>query len=69
MPLITDYKRVKEIYKNAAELEIALPAFCSEDRETLEAILASALEIGKEIGLDDIQSSQHGLHVIHHERR
>jgi len=54
MPLITDYKRVKEIYKNAAELGIALPAFCAEDRETLEAILASALEIGKEIGVDDI---------------
>ena len=50
MPLITDYKSVKEIYKNATEHGVALPAFCIEDRETLEAILASALEIGKEIG-------------------
>jgi len=54
MPLITDYKSVKEIYQNAAELGIALPAFCAEDRETLEAILASALEIGKEIGVENI---------------
>ena len=54
MPLITDYKSVKEIYKNAAEHKVALPAFCAEDRETLEAILSSALEMGKEIGVDDI---------------
>jgi len=54
MPLITDYKRVKKIYQNAAELGVALPVFCAEDRETLEAILASALEMGKEIGVDDI---------------
>ena len=54
MPLIADYKSVKEIYQNATEHGVAIPAFCIEDRETLEAILASALEIGKEIGVDDI---------------
>jgi fructose-bisphosphate aldolase class II len=54
MPLITDCQDAKEIYKNAADLGIALPAFCAEDRETLEAILASALEIGKEIGVENI---------------
>ena len=54
MPLITDYHQVKDTYQEAAELGVALPAFCTEDRETLEAILASALEYGKEIGVDDL---------------
>jgi len=50
MPLVNDYKQVKEIYREAAEKEIGLPLFCCEDRETLEAILAAAKEIGEEIG-------------------
>jgi fructose-bisphosphate aldolase class II len=54
MPLITDYHQVKDTYQQAAELGVALPVFCTEDRETLEAILASALEFGKEIGVDDL---------------
>lgn len=54
MPLINDYNAVKEIYQEAAERGIALPAFCAEDRETLEAILASALELGKKIGVNDL---------------
>lgn len=54
MPLITDYREVREVYQAAAELSVALPAFCTEDRETVEAILASALEFGKEIGVDDL---------------
>ena len=54
MPLITDYNAVMEVYAQAAELGIALPVFCAEDRETLEAILASALEMGKEIGVEDL---------------
>jgi len=54
MPLITDYHQVKETYREAAELGAALPTFCAEDRETLEAILASAVEIGKEIGVDNL---------------
>jgi fructose/tagatose bisphosphate aldolase len=52
MPLITDYHQVKDTYQEAAELGVALPVFCTEDRETLEAILASALEYGKKIGVD-----------------
>ena len=35
MPLITDYNQVKEVYQQAQELGVALPAFCAEDRETL----------------------------------
>ncbi len=54
MPLITDRRQVLDTYRQAAELGIALPNFCAEDRETLEAILASALEIGQEIGVDDL---------------
>ena len=54
MPLVTDYQHVKEVYREATELGVALPVFCAEDRETLEAILASALEMGKEIGVEDL---------------
>lgn len=54
MPLITDYHQVKEIYAEAAERGIALPVFCAEDRETLEAILAAAMMLGQEIGVPDL---------------
>jgi fructose-bisphosphate aldolase class II len=54
MPLINNYKHVKEIYQQAAELGVGLPVFCAEDRETLEAILASAYEFGQEIGVDNL---------------
>ncbi|MBI3947401.1 MAG: class II fructose-bisphosphate aldolase [Armatimonadetes bacterium] len=54
MPLINDYQQVKDIYREAAGLGVALPVFCAEDRETLEAILASALVMGREIGVEDL---------------
>ncbi|MCY3017468.1 MAG: class II fructose-bisphosphate aldolase [Planctomycetota bacterium] len=54
MPLITEYRAVKDVYQQATELGAALPVFCAEDRETLEAILASALELGREIGVEDL---------------
>ncbi len=54
MPIINDYQHVKEIYQQAGELGAALPVFCAEDRETLEAILAAALEVGEEIGVPDL---------------
>jgi len=54
MPLITDYKEVKEIYQEAGELGVALPVFCAEDRETLEAILASALKMSEETGVRNL---------------
>jgi len=54
VPLVTDYFAVEDIYKQAAERGIALPVFCCEDRETLEAILASALKMAQEIGVEDI---------------
>lgn len=54
MPLVTQYTDVKQAYSDAAARGIALPAFCAEDRETLEAILAAALEIAQEIGVADL---------------
>ena len=54
MPLVTDYQQVKDVYQEAAELGVAMPAFCCEDRETLEAILASAKEKGEELGVEDL---------------
>ncbi len=54
MPLVTDYTHVKEVYQEAAELGVGLPVYCAEDRETLEAILAAAKEMGARIGRDDI---------------
>ena len=50
MPIVNDYKHVSDIYSEAGEKNVSLPAFCLEDRETLEAILAAALEIGNSIG-------------------
>jgi fructose/tagatose bisphosphate aldolase len=54
MPLITDYRAVMDIYQDAARRGVGLPVFCAEDRETLEAILASALKMAKKIGVDDL---------------
>ena len=54
MPLVTEYNAVKEAYEQAAELGVVLPAFNTEDRETLEAILAASLEYGQEIGVDNL---------------
>ena len=54
MPLVTDYQQVKDIYQETAEMGVGLPVFCAEDKETFEAILASALELGKKIGADNL---------------
>lgn len=54
MPLVTDYHAVKDVYQQAAERGIGLPVFCCEDRETLEAILASTLAMGRRIGVEDL---------------
>ena len=54
MPLVTDYTQVKEVYQEATERGVGLPVFCAEDRETLEAILAAAREMGRKIGRDDV---------------
>lgn len=54
MSLVVNYNQVKETYARAAEKGIALPAFCAEDRETLEAILAAAYELSEELGVKNL---------------
>ncbi len=54
MAIVKDYNQVKEVYQEVAERGIALPAFCAEDRETLEAILAAAYELGQEMGVENL---------------
>jgi fructose/tagatose bisphosphate aldolase len=54
MPIINNFKAVKEVYIEAAESGIGLPVFCAEDRETLEAILAAALEMSKITGVENL---------------
>jgi fructose-bisphosphate aldolase, class II len=54
MPLVTERNAVLDVYAEAASLGAALPAFCAEDLETAEGILASALEFGKRIGVEDL---------------
>ncbi|HEY59218.1 MAG TPA: class II fructose-bisphosphate aldolase [Anaerolineae bacterium] len=54
MSIIRNYNQVKEIYQEAGEREVGLPLFCCEDRQSLEAILAAAYEIGQEIGIPNI---------------
>jgi fructose-bisphosphate aldolase class II len=54
VPLVTEYSQVKEAYREATERGVALPAFCAEDRETLEAILAAGLDIAERTGVPDL---------------
>ncbi len=54
MPIVTDYHAVTEIYREAAERHVALPVFCCEDRETLEAVLAAAEALGRQLGVEDL---------------
>ena len=54
MPLVTDYHAVKDIYREAKERHVAMPVFCCEDRETLEAVLAAAAALGEQLGVEDL---------------
>lgn len=54
MPIVNDCRAVRDVYQQARECGVALPAFCAEDRETLEAILAATLEVGAALGVDDL---------------
>lgn len=54
MGLVVDYAHVKEVYTQAAERGVAIPTFCAEDRETMEAILAAAYELGQEMGVENL---------------
>lgn len=50
MPLVNDYNAVKDIYDEAAQAGVSLPAFCTEDQRTTEAILKGAYEKSLELG-------------------
>lgn len=54
MPLVTDRNAVLDIYAGAAERGWVIPAFCSENLTTTEAVLAAALEAGRRVGREDL---------------
>ena len=42
MSVVSDYKKVKEIYQKAAEKGWVIPCICSENLTTTEAIFSAA---------------------------
>lgn len=54
MPLITEPKQVREIYAEVAEAGACMPAFCTEDQRTTEAILKGAYEKSLEFGKNNL---------------
>lgn len=54
MPLVTDRNAVLDIYAGAAERGWVIPAFCTENLTTTEAVLAAALEAGRRVGREDL---------------
>ena len=54
MPVISDYKKVKEIYADAAEKGWVIPCICSENLTTTEAIFAAAEEFAVANGYDTV---------------
>jgi len=57
MPIITNCKKVRNIYKQAALLGWVIPCFCSENLTTTEAILSAAQEFAIENGYEKIPVS------------
>ena len=54
MPLITEPQQVREIYHEAVQAEICMPAFCTEDQRTTETILKGAYEKSLELQKFDL---------------
>ncbi len=54
MPLVLERNHVLDVYADAAQNKWVVPAFCTENLTTTEAILAGALEFSKLIGKPDI---------------
>lgn len=50
--IITQYEKVKEIYREAADMGWVIPCICTENQTTTEAILSACAEYGKKIGRD-----------------
>jgi fructose-bisphosphate aldolase class II len=51
VPLVTDPVEVEEIYDRLREREVCLPAFCTENFQTTEAIIRSMHQLGGEYGV------------------
>jgi len=54
MAIVTDRKKVLDIYSEAESKKWVLPCFCSENLTTTEAILAATKEYGDVIGVKDL---------------
>ncbi len=54
MPLFLNKEQVQEVYAEAAARKWVLPTFNSENLTTSEAILASAMDYGRKIGVEDL---------------
>jgi len=54
MPVVNDPIETREVFAQARELGVALPAFCAEDERGQEAVLAGTLDKALEIAVDDL---------------
>lgn len=54
MPLICDLQEVKDVYQEIRDMHLCLPAFCTEDQQTTEAILQGAAAQAAELGRPDL---------------
>lgn len=54
MPLVSERHEVLAIYRQAAERGWVIPAFCTENLTTTEAILAAAVDHGRRLGIPDL---------------
>ena len=54
MPLVLDRQQVLDVYARAAEHRWVIPAFCTENRTTTEAVLSAAREYSDRIGRRNI---------------
>jgi lin2238 protein len=54
MSVVSDYKKVKEIYQKAAEKGWVIPCICSENLTTTEAIFSAAEDFAVSHGLDSV---------------
>lgn len=54
MSVVSDYKKVTEIYGKAAEKGWVIPCICSENLTTTEAIFSAAEDFAAAHGLDSV---------------
>jgi len=69
MPLVTDRSAVVEIYARAVEDGWVIPAICSENVTSSEAIVAAAKAHGNEIGRPDLPVCIAITNLYHHRQQ